>query len=153
MEFGILLRHPMNEKGLGAMVRLERIIKKYSTGESDIIVRCHDYFRLERFMQEFPGKLYPGGTVETTGEITTAMAGLPLVLKFSAYRERLGKPHRPGIISVFHIAAELNLDIRERLAFATLTMPKRETYLESRIEFQGKLLDAEERSRDVFHLN
>jgi len=153
IEFGILLRHPMNVRGVGAMVRLERVIRKYPGGESDIIVRCHDLFSMERFYSEYPGKTYPGGTVHLSGEQPDIMAGLPLVLKFTAYQERLRRTHRSGIISVFHIAAALNLELKERLAFAELKGNKREAYLTGRIEFLLKLIEAEERSRDVYHLN
>lgn len=152
-EFGILLRHPMNVGGLGSMVRLERIIRKYPGGESDIIVRCHDYFRLGRYFDTYRDKLYPGGDSSLCGEKLDQMAGLPLVLKFSAYLERLKRSHRSGIISVFHIASALNLDLKERLAFAELPDPRRESYLLSQIGYQTRMLDAEERSKDVFHLN
>ncbi len=151
--FGILLKHPQNDRQLGSMVRLERVIRKYPGGESDIIVRCHDYFTLDRYYPVLREKMYPGGEVNLAGEEFEVMAGLPLVLKFSAYLERLRRSHRSGIISSFHIAAALNLDIRERLAFAELSAAKRESYLEGRIGYQMKLIDAEERAKDVFHLN
>ncbi|MFM7329294.1 MAG: hypothetical protein ACKO3B_11235, partial [Bacteroidota bacterium] len=102
LEFGILLRHPMNGGGLGSMVRLERIIRKYPGGESDIIVRCHDFFHLDRYFDNYRDKLYPGGEITLSGEKVNQMAGLPLVLKFSAYLERLKQSHRAGIIAVFH---------------------------------------------------
>ena len=153
IEFGILLRHPENTRNVGSMVRLERIIRKYPGGESDIVVRCHDFFSLDRYFSVFRDKLYPGGEVRIAGEELNQMTGLPLVLKFSAYLERLKRAHRSGIISVFHIAAAMNLDIKERLAFAELSALRRESYLDSRISYQMKLIDAEERSKDVFHLN
>src|SRR3954463_123054 len=64
MTFGIYFNHTMNAEKLGSLVKLESIIKRYDGGESDIIVKCQDLFRMETLFRTFKDKLYPGGEVD-----------------------------------------------------------------------------------------
>lgn len=48
---------------LGTELKLVSILKTYSGGEMDVVVRGLRVFRLEKLLPEIPDKLYPGGEV------------------------------------------------------------------------------------------
>ena len=62
-KFGILLQHKDNKQQFGSTVMLERIIRRHPAGESDIIIKALDFFRLVNLENYFNNRLYPGGTV------------------------------------------------------------------------------------------
>ena len=53
----------MNEGKLGSLVKLESVIKRYPGGESDIIVKCQDLFRMETLFPYVQGQAVSGGDV------------------------------------------------------------------------------------------
>jgi uncharacterized protein len=153
ISFGIYYNHPSNEKKYGALVKLESVIKRYTSGESDIIVKCLDIFNLETMSKTFRDKSYPGGEV-TTWNVDLAQPVDPILLmEFVEYMGLLKMYHHPGSCSVFHIANELNFDLREKLRFLDTTSDKREMFLLRSVRFQKKIFTAVEKSKDVFHLN
>src|SRR5438105_395123 len=64
ISFGIYFTHVSNTEKIGSIVKLESVIKRHETGESDIIVKCTDLFHLNRMFRNFKDKLYPGGEVK-----------------------------------------------------------------------------------------
>ncbi len=48
----------------GTEVKLQKISKKYPSGESDVICVGKRIFRVKNFYEQMPGKLYAGGEVE-----------------------------------------------------------------------------------------
>ncbi|MDY8134043.1 LON peptidase substrate-binding domain-containing protein [Aquimarina sp. 2201CG5-10] len=55
----------INEKlEYGTEVTLQKIAKRYSGGESDVICTGKRIFRIKSFYKKFPGRLYSGGEVE-----------------------------------------------------------------------------------------
>ncbi len=48
----------------GTEVRLQKIVKKYPDGESDVICVGTRIFKIKSFYQQLPGKLYAGGEVD-----------------------------------------------------------------------------------------
>src|SRR5689334_2957035 len=63
ISFGIFLNHTVNIEKIGSCMKLETVVKRYPTGEADIIVKCHDIFILEKLYRNFKSKMYPGGEV------------------------------------------------------------------------------------------
>src|SRR5690242_13380639 len=61
--FGIYFTNTINAAQIGSLMKLESVIKRYPTGESDIIVKCHDIFTLDKLYRTFESKMYPGGDV------------------------------------------------------------------------------------------
>jgi hypothetical protein len=55
--------------------------------------------------------------------------------------------------SIYHIAQELSLDLRDRYKFLQLPESRQETFLQNRIRYQEQLLEEEEKSKDFYHLN
>ena len=151
--FGIFYNHPSNERKYGALVKLESVIKRYQSGESDIIVKCLDIFNLQSMTKTFRDKSYPGGEIASWNVDLTKPVEPDLLMEFVEYMALLKMYHHPASCSSFHVANELNLDIREKLRFLETPEQKREKFLLSSLRFQKKILLTVEKSKDVFHLN
>lgn len=153
ISFGIYFSHSSNVNKHGSLVKLESVIKRYPGGESDVIVKCQDLFRLDTLFRTYKEKLYPGG------DVTFSQVNLqePVSPKLYAYFEefmhllKITKVTPP--ISLFHIANELNLDFADRIKFVELDNTKKENFLVARLKFQKHVLVQTEKMKDVFHLN
>ena len=152
-KFGILLQHKDNKQHFGSTVMLERIIRRHPAGESDIIIKALDFFRLVNLENYFNNRLYPGGTVIECNEILSQPAGPKLSNQFELFQSSLKNPLHNGIVTVFQIANALRLDIKDRMAFAELSPERRNNFLSGRIDYELKLIEAAKRSSKVFHLN
>lgn len=153
ISFGIYFNHTSNIAKMGALVKLESVIKRYPSGESDIIVKCIDLFELVKMFRTYRDKLYPGGDVNFWKVDTKAPVSETLHSEFMAYLSLLKiNPHSQES-SVFGIANELNLDFDDRLKFVQAEHDKRESFLLSRLRFQKHVMKEAEKLKDVFHLN
>ena len=153
ISFGILFNHPMNKEKVGSLVKLESIIKKYSTGESDIIVKCIDLFTLDTLSKYYRDKLYPGGQVAMWNVDLNAGANLNLVEEYVHYLQLQQIKNPLKQFSVFEIANELSLDFEDRLRFIFCDNEKKESFLMGRLKYQKHLLLEAVKAKDVFHLN
>lgn len=150
------ITYPLSESGedlTGSILKLEQVIRRFPTGESDIIVRSVDFCRIIKTQAFYKDKLYPGVSAVREKADLQRMAGLALVLEFSDWQRQLKKTHHGGIISQFHIAGSLQLDLSERIRFAKLSEEKRESFLKNQLRYELKLFEAAERSKKTFHLN
>ena len=153
ISFGVYCNHPTNTKKIGAVVKLESVIKRYKSGESDIIVKCLDLFTLMAEYKTFRDKPYPGGDISTWDIDLTKPVNPELLMLFVEYMGMLKMYHHPASCSVCHIANELNFDLREKFRFLDTPSEKQEQFLFNNLQFQKKIFNAVENSKDVFHLN
>lgn len=153
ISFGIYYNHPSNESKYGALVKLESVIKRYQSGELDIIVKCLDIFSLASITKYYRDKLYPGGDVVTWNIDLVKPVSPELLMEFVEYMGLLKMYHHPSSCSAFHIANELNFGISEKIRFLDIPFNKQEKFLLRSIRFQKKIFTTVENSKDVFHLN
>jgi Lon protease-like protein len=153
ISFGIFFNHTMNNSNVGSLVKLESIIKKYPTGESDIIVKCVDLFTLDTLYKIHNSKLYPAGLVEMWGVDADKAASLVLVDEYIHYLDLQKNKNHIKRFSTYQIANELGLDFEDRLKFISYNEEKKEIFLLARIKYQKHLLLEAEKAKDVFHLN
>lgn len=153
ISFGIYLNHVANTRQLGSLVKLESVIKRYPSGESDIIVKCVDLFEMETMYRTYGDKLYPGGEVTCWNEDLMSGVDEKLALEFIEYLQLLKITQSALPITSFGVANELNLSVEDRLKFVILDANKKETFLISRLRFQSTLLKEAKKAKDVFHLN
>ncbi len=151
--FGIYFNHVANEEKLGSLVKLESVLKRYPTGESDIIVRCTDLFSMTTLYRTFRDKLYPGGEINLWNVETTNALSEVLLKEYTEYRALLKINNQYNSLGFYEVANELNLSFEERLRFVKLDADKKETFLLTRLRYQTRLLREVEKSKDVFHLN
>lgn len=153
ISFGIYFNHTLNTTKLGSLVKLESVIKRYDSGESDIIVKCQDLFQMDTLFRTFKDKLYPGGDVNFWEVDLQDPAGTKIQKEFEEFMRLLKINKLPSPCSIYHIANELSLDLEDKLKFVTSEEDKREVFLTSRLRFQKHLLTQAEKAKDVFHLN
>lgn len=153
IRFGIYFDHPINDQKIGSIVRLETVTKRYPKGELDIIVKCEDIFSLQEQRKIFPGKLYPGGEVHSWDLDLTTFPDESLHQRYNTFRLMRGIARQERNCSVYEIANELNLDFPDRYKFITLADERQQKFLNGKIAYQIQILEHEEKSRDVFHLN
>lgn len=153
MSFGIFFNHVINSEKIGSWVRLESVIKRYPSGESDIIVKCNDIFTMDTLYRTFKSKLYPGGEVNFWNVDMNELASVKLEDLFLEYLAKRNITRQQAIFSTYAMAQELNLELNDRYTFLLGDEQKRETFLIQRIKYQMHILQHEEKSKDVFHLN
>ena len=153
IQFGIYFSHDINAQKIGALMKLESIIKRYPGGETDIIVKCEDVFSMDLLLRTYKSKMYPGGNVRLWKIVLDSFPGPELYELFVDYMKRRNLGQHLAIFNLFQIAGELNLDTADRYKFLVIPENKREPFLINRIKFQLYILEREENSKDNFHLN
>jgi len=151
--FGIYFNHDINVEQVGSLMKLESIIKRYPGGESDIVVKCEKNFNLDKLLRNYKNKLYPGGDVHYWNTDLTAFPSQSMYDMFIEYLRLRNFVHHPEPFSLYQIALALNLDLNDRYKFLITPEDHQETFLVNRIKFQIHLLQQEDRSKDVSHLN
>jgi uncharacterized protein len=151
--FGIYLNHDLNKKKLGALMKLESVIKRYPGGEADIVARCIDVFSMDKMFRNFKGKLYPGAEVELWKVDVNEMADASLYKGFLEYQNKRSISSHFTVFNLYQIATELNLDLYDRYKFLTSSYERKISFLSAHLKFQLHLVDQEEKSKDLYHLN
>lgn len=153
MAFGIYYNHVSNTEKFGSLVKLESVIKRYETGESDIIVKCIDLLSMSKMFRTFREKLYPGGEVELWHVDLAEPMGHSLRKQFTQYFNLIRINQADKSISLYDAANELNLGFEERVKFVQLDDERKESFLVARLKYHIELLHQVEKAKDVFHLN
>jgi hypothetical protein len=153
IQFGVYFAHDINAKKIGSLMKLESVIKRYAGGETDIIVKCEDVFSMDTLLHTYKSKLYPGGNVRLWNATENPFPGAELLDLFQQYLRKRNIIDTDGPINIFQIANELSMDIVDRYRFLTMAEKKREMFLANRIRFLMYLLEREELSKDIYHLN
>jgi uncharacterized protein len=153
IRFGIYFDHPLNADKIGSIMRLESVIKRYPKGELDVVVKCEDIFYLQTLDKHYPGKQYPGGEVSRWNITINTYPDETLAELFSTFKVKRGIGTKAGTSTIFEIANELNFDFTDRYKFITHEDKRQQKFLHHKLQYMLQLLDHEEKSRDVFHLN
>jgi hypothetical protein len=151
--FGIYFNHEMNKARIGSWMKLESVLKRYPGGESDIVVKCEDVFTMHTLYRNFKRKMYPGGTVQFRKVDQQELPGARLSELFRKYMVRRNITRHEAFFSIYTVAQLINLDAAERYRFLNLENSHREQFLLQQLTWQMRLLDAEQKSRDVYQWN
>lgn len=152
--FGIYLDHPENKDHIGSIVRLEKVFKKYDTGESDIVVECVQNFILEQFQPTYPEKLYPGGKVHIIENTEGLVADEELQNFTNKYLfKRDGEPSTKSR-TLHEIANLLQLETQDRIRYIKSSKGARaQRLIYNLVKYNYHLLELENKSKTNFHLN
>lgn len=153
ISFGIYLNHVANTAKFGSLVKLESVIKRYPTGESDIIVKCHDLFTMDTLYRTFGDKLYPGGDVAMWNVDVEQPVDDALANEFHEFLQLLNINRPADSATLWTVANELTMSIEDKLKFVALPQDKKVGFLSARLRYQSTLLHQAQKARDVFHLN
>ncbi|MBL6445311.1 hypothetical protein JMN32_03260 [Fulvivirga sp. 29W222] len=154
VRFGIYYTHGLNTDRVGALMRLEGILKRYDTGESDIVTKCVDTFLLTRYYNQWLPNPYPGGRVYMLNANENKQVSEGFSEEFKSFMALKKIKDVGADFNIHDIANELNLDIGDRLKYLKLlTEDKRESFLRERLKYQKFILEQEKRHRNNFFLN
>jgi Lon protease-like protein len=153
ISFGIFFNSTINTEKIGSLMKLESVIKRYPEGESDVIVKCHGIFTMDKLYRTFKSKMYPGGDVTFWEIDESEVSEIKLAELFQEYLIKRNIKRQQGSYGIYSIAQELNLELNERYTFLLSDPVSRITFLMQRIKYQIEILNREEKSRDVYHLN
>lgn len=153
IKFGIYFNHAVNTERIGSLMKLESVIRKHETGESDIIVKCYDAFTMDKMYRSYRSKQYSAGDVNLWRTNQYEPIGPKLEDFYKEYLMKRNIVRPESFFNAYSVAIELNLDLNDRYDFLLTDNKSREAFLIQRIRYQLHLLTQEERSRDVFHLN
>lgn len=153
ISFGIFFNHAINTARIGALVKLERVVQTHFGGESDVIVKCHDMFTMQKMYRSYKSKLYAGGDANTWNTSREAQASEKLEMLYAQYLAKTKTGKFVHEANPYAMAASLSLDVNERYDFLTADPKGRESFLIQRIRYQLHLVDQQERSKDFYHLN
>lgn len=152
--FGIYYTHGLNTDRIGALMRLEGVLKRYDTGESDVVTKCIDTFLLTRYYNQWLPRPYPGGKVYMLNSNENRQVSRGFSDEFRAYMALKKITDIDSDFSIHDIANELDLDIGDRLKYLKLlTKEKRENFLRERLKYQRFILKQELQHKDNFYLN
>lgn len=153
IRFGIYLNHPCNKKKLGALMKLESVVKRYPGGESDIVLHCVDMFFTEKLQATYRQKLYPGGVTRNWRIDAHTMPGAALYELFLKFQEKRKITRHFTAFTLYQVAVELDLDLFDRYRLMIQPESRKEKFLISYLQFKLQVIQLEQNSRDVFHLN
>jgi uncharacterized protein len=153
VNFGIYCSHQLNNKHMGSIMRLESIIKRYNSGESDVVVRCVDIFTLDKMYRTHKAKLYPGGDILRWNVNNLEMADASTYQLFLEYQEKRKINSHPMVFSLYQMAFELNFDLYERYRFLAANHNGKISFIQRQLQFQLHVLKQEEKTRNSYHLN
>jgi hypothetical protein len=153
IDFGIYCNHELNKNKIGSLMKLESIIKRYPTGEADIIARCVDNFRLDKLYRTYETKMYPGGDASLWKTNITKTPDVAVTESFLEFQRRRNITDHFATFSLYQIAVELNLDLFDRYKFLLLDEEKKMLFVGSQLKYLIHLLKQEEESKGYYHLN
>lgn len=154
IEFGIYYASRFNKERVGSLVRLESILKRYDSGESDIVVKCTDVFLLTKYLKRLGTKLYAGGDTYLFEVYSNSEISNELKRDFKEYLEITNSQVEADECDIHDIANALDLDDSDRLKYAQLIVPeKKEQFLKQRLEYRKFIYEQEEKQKQSFHLN
>ncbi len=153
-EFGIFYAVPKNEDRVGSIVKLESILKRYDTGESDIVVKCVDTFLMSRYYKNYKDKLYAGGEVLSLKANIDYEVSNQLLEDYNNFRSKVNPQYDEDFATIHDIANGLDLDNNDRLKYVRiLSMKKKERFLMERLKYKHYILDQEHKYKNSFTLN
>jgi uncharacterized protein len=153
IDFGIYCTHSLNEVKLGSLMKLESVLKRYPSGEADIIVRCTDVFTMDKMFRMHKTKMYPGADVTLLKADKSALVDSNLYRNFLELLKKRNISKHVSVFNIYQIAVELNLDLFDRYTFLCSNDEKKLAFISSQVRFQLHISSQEEKSKDVFHLN
>lgn len=154
IQVGIYFNSAINKERIGALVKLENVLRRYPEGQADIVAKSVEGFTLDEMHKCFREKLYPGGYVRIHGPYEYHVPSLELFDAFTEYMERQNlEITSKSRDDIFELASNLSLNLSERYKLLVSHPARQELILKNRIKFLMHLTAQEEKSRDVYHLN
>jgi Lon protease-like protein len=138
----------------GCEVKIKNVIKEYADGKKDILVECVRIFKIIEYSEQLPPKLYGAVLIEfekTNLQISHAELQDAIIHYFSDIQNKMMDYDALGKLSVYNIAASLQLSPQEKLVLAR--SKNKQAVLLNQIKFITHIVNAEQKLSTRFMLN
>jgi Lon protease-like protein len=144
--FGIPYAENGYLSGIGCVVKLNRILKKYENGSSDIEVEATEVFRIDQFYTRFGEKLYPGGDVSVLEQNELEPISVKLLGALDSYLTKANINFRSDIspvdMNVYQVATILDMPQKDKIKIAKArSLKNQEKVILNHIAINIKLLE------------
>ena len=155
LTFGIPFTHKSKLYPYGTAVKVIEIEKEYDNGELDIVVQGVHTFKLVRFIEQLPDKLYSGGLVEShptaEGIHSSALSNV-----FSQFSRMFNNVNEIASETYDHltIGAQINLRPEQKYYFISLDSGEKQVdYLLNQMKFLMIIKEQEDKKFMQFYMN
>ncbi len=158
-EFGLPYEDEELKRGFVSICRLQKVVKRYESGESDVIIESKRIAELKDYEPVFKQKLYPGGYVqEWNNAVLNEIPSDGLVEAFREYIHlRYGTKPQPTNIKHYRIvdlAASTALSNTDKMKLILLDSAERQDrFLLNAIKYLNLLLAQESSVENGIILN
>ena len=154
--FGIPYQGKTTLSELGSLVKVNQILKKYESGELDVLIECQSNFKIHHFQNKNEKKLYPLGSLSKIKK-KTFNPTKQLIEHASKYLRYLlddsKESKREELISLNNLTNLVNLTDEEKIKFIGLSEEKKNDFLVQKFKFMLILLTQEKMVDQNFYLN
>lgn len=154
--FGIPYQGKTTLSELGSLVKVNQILKKYESGELDVLIECQSNFKIHHFQNKNEHKLYPLGSLSKIQK-KTFNPNEQLIKHASNYLRHLlddsKESKREELISLNNLTNLVNLTDEEKIKFIGLSEEKKNDFLVQKFKFMLILLTQEKMVDQNFYLN
>jgi hypothetical protein len=147
------------EKGqMGARYKMIRVLKRYNSGELDVLVEAEELFQLTEFNSMKEGKLYPYGTVILKKELSKELASLEVQEAYESLSESLSGTEIPLHLneSPFTMTLMASLGYSSEIKYQFALLPSRDRRNEallSMIKMMDLMVQQEKVAEQGIYLN
>lgn len=157
-QFGIPYTTGRIGRGLGARCKFLRVLKRYNSGELDVMIECEGIFNLEDYQSMKSDKLYPYGSVRLLRDMNREKASIEVKKAYDQFRENLVGTdlhfHTVDNDSSLAMMASLNCTSEEKYRFASLpTAQRRNEALLGMVQMLNSLIQQEKSTEEGFYLS
>ena len=154
--FGIPYQGKTTLSELGSLVKVNQILKKYESGELDVLIECQSNFKIHHFQNKNEHKLYPLGSLSKIQK-KTFNPTKQLIEHASNYLRHLLDDSKESkseeLISLNNLTNLVNLTDEEKIKFIGLSEEKKNDFLVQKFKFMLILLTQEKMVDQNFYLN
>lgn len=138
----------------GCEVKIKNVLKDFADGKKDILVECVRIFKIIEYTELLSPKLYGAVLIEfekQNTQITNAVLQDAIIHYFSAVQNKMIDYDALGKLSVYNIAASLQLSVQEK--FQLIASSNKQAVLLNQIKFITHIVNAEHELNNRFMFN
>ena len=154
--FGIPYQGKTTLSELGSLVKVVQILKKYDSGDLDILIECKSNFKIHHFQNKNEHKLFPVGSVSKIKK-NTLKPSKELEIHASKYLSSLISDSKESktdkLLSLSNLINVANLSDDDKIKFIGLSDVKKNEFLIRKFKFMSILLNQEKMVDQNFYLN
>lgn len=138
----------------GCEVKIKNVLKEYADGKKDVLIECVRIFKIIEYTELLSPKLYGAVLIEfekQNTQITNANLQDAIIHYFSAVQNKMIDYDALSKLSVYNIAASLQLSIQEK--FELISSANKQAVLLNQIKFITHIVNAEQELNNRFMFN